>query len=50
MAPKKSQFASAFIDEQDPKPSETSDITDTVSSESEDEMILVGGNIADQPP
>ena len=50
MAPKNSQFASAFIDEQDPKPSETSDITDTVSSESEDEMILVGDNIADEPP
>ena len=50
VAPKNSQFASAFIDEQDPKPSETSDITDTVSSESEDEMILVGDNIADQPP
>ena len=50
MAPKKSQVASPFIDEQDPKPSETSDITDTVSSESEDEMILEGDNIADQPP
>ena len=50
MAPKNSQVASAIIDEQDPKPSETSDITDTVSSESEDEMILVGDNIADQPP
>ena len=50
MAPKNSQFASAFIDEQDPKPSETSDITDTVSSESEDEKIFEGDNIADQPP
>ena len=50
VAPKNSQVASPFIDEQDPRPSETSDITDTVSSESEDEMILVGDNIADQPP
>ena len=50
MAPKNSQVASPFIDEQDPKPSETSDITDTVSSESEDEMILEGDNITDQPP
>ena len=49
VAPKSSQVASPFIDEQDPKPSETSDITDTVSSESEDEMILEGDNIADQP-
>ena len=32
--PKNSQVASPFTDEQDPKPSETSDITDTVSSES----------------
>ena len=50
VAPKNSQAASPFIDEQDPKPSETSDITDTVSSESEDEMILEGENTADQPP
>ena len=49
VAPKNSQVASPFIDEQDPRPSETSDITDTVSSESEDEMILEGDNIADQP-
>ena len=46
MAPKNSQVASPFIDEQDPKPSETSDITDVVS-ESEDEMILEGDSIAD---
>ena len=50
VAPKNSQVASPFIDEQDPKPSETSDITGTVSSESEDEKILEGDNIADQPP
>ena len=50
VAPKTSQVASPFIDEQDPKPSETSDITDTVSSESEDEKIFEGDNIADQPP
>ena len=47
-APKNSEFASPFINEQDPKPSETSNITDTVSSEFEDEMILEGDNIADQ--
>ena len=46
VAPKNSQVASPFIDEQDPKPSETSDITDVVS-ESEDEMILEGDSIAD---
>ena len=50
VAPKNSQVASPFIDEQDPRPSETSDITDTVSSESEDEKIFEGDNIADQPP
>ena len=49
VAPKNSQVASPFIDEQDPKPRETNDITDTVSSESEDEMIFEGYNIADQP-
>ena len=43
--PKNSQVASPFIDQQDPKPSETSDITDTVSSESEDEMILEGDTL-----
>ena len=50
VAPKNSQVASPFIDEQDPIPSETSDITDTVSSESEDEVVLEGDNIVDQPP
>ena len=50
VAPKNSQVASPFIDEQDPKSSETSDITDTVSSESDNEMILEGDDIADQPP
>ena len=50
MAPKNSQLESLFIDEQDPKPSETSNIDDTVSSESGHEMILEGDNIADQPP
>ena len=49
VAPKDSQVASPFIDEQDPKVSETSDITDAVGSESEDEMILEGDNVADQP-
>ena len=49
MTPKNSQVVSPFIDEQDSKPSETSHVTDTVSSESEDEMILEGDNIADQP-
>ena len=49
VAPKNSQVASPFIDEQDPKPRETNDITDTVSGESEDEMIFEGYNIADQP-
>ena len=48
MTPKNSQVVSPFIDEQDSKPSETSDVTDTVSSESEDEMILEGDNIANQ--
>ena len=38
------------MEEQDPKPSKTSDITDTANNESEDEMILEGYNIADQPP
>ena len=38
MAPKNLHVASLFTDEQDPKPSETSDITDAVSSESEDEL------------
>ena len=50
VAPKNSQVASPFIDEQDPRPSETSDITNTVSSESEDEVVLEGDNIVDQPP
>ena len=50
VAPKNSQVASPFIEEQDPRPSETSDITDTVSSESEDEVVLEGDNIVDQPP
>ena len=50
VAPKNSQVASPFIDEQDPRPSETSDITDTVSSESEDEEVLEGDNIVDHPP
>ena len=50
VGPRNSQVASPLIDEQDPKSSETSNITDTVSSESEDEMILEGDNIADQPP
>ena len=49
VAPKNSQVASPFIDEQDPRPSETSDITDNVSSESEDEVVLEGDNIVDQP-
>ena len=43
MAPKNSHVASLFTDEQDPKPSETSDITDAVSSESEDELQKGGG-------
>ena len=47
-APKNSEFASPYINEQDPKPSETSHITDTVCSEFEEEMILEGDNIADQ--
>ena len=50
VAPKNSQVASPFIDEQDPRPSETSDITDTVSSESEDDEVLEGDNIVDHPP
>ena len=50
VAPKNSQVASPFIDEQDPKLSEASDITDTIGSKSEDEMILEGDNIATQPP
>ena len=42
LAPKSSQVVSPFIAVQDPKPSETRDITDTVSSESEsDHLILV---------
>ena len=48
--PTNSQVASPLIEEQDPKPSETSDVTDTVSSVSKHEMILEGDNIADQPP
>ena len=43
-----SEFASPYINEQDPKPSETSHITDTVCSEFAEEMILEGDNIADQ--
>ena len=50
VGPTNSQVASPLIEEQDPKPSETSDVTDTVSSVSKHEMILEGDNIADQPP
>ena len=50
VAPKNSQVASPFIDGQDPRPSETSDVTDTVSSESGDEVVIEGDNIVDQPP
>ena len=49
VSPENSPVASPFIYKQDPKPSETSDITDTVSSES-DEMILEGDDIADLRP
>ena len=40
MDPKNSQVASPFIAVQDPKPSETRNITDTVSSESESDHLI----------
>ena len=40
VAPKNSQVASPFIAVQDPKPSETRNITDTVSSESESDHLI----------